>query len=167
MTAPNPVSAPPAPRTSAGAHRAPESADEALLATLPDAADSEATQAPADTDSDARLFRWRDVLDYFTPPAPWGDPPASLTDLSSYAHTAAWAPSRGFRRRVGIAYWYLLGLPLTIVLRYAEWIVQRPGRLVVVLGLAAVLWRTWFGRTTVHAVGAVLHIVFYPLTWLF
>jgi hypothetical protein len=156
-TEPAPPTAPP--RHPAGAHRADAPADTGPAAIPP--------PTPPPAAGDSRLFSWRDVADYFTPPAPWADPPASLSELSSYAHVGAWAPRDGFRRRLGIAYWYCLGLPATVTLRYGEWVMQRPGRLVTVLGLCALLWRTSYGRSAAHAVGWLLHIVFYPLTWLF
>jgi hypothetical protein len=137
-----------------------------------DEAQAQPTDTIESTDSgEQRLFVWGGVLAalgrYFTPPAPWALQPASLSELSSYAKVAKWAPRRGVRRRLGITYWYLIGLPTTVALRYGEWLVERPGRLVTALTVAAILWRTSFGRTTVHFIGWALHWPLYPLTWLF
>ncbi|GGM22334.1 hypothetical protein ACFFX1_11210 [Dactylosporangium sucinum] len=135
------------------------------------AAVTDETPAPARdddvVDDNDRLFSWREVLGYFTPPAPWATPPASLDELASYAHVGEWAAPRGLRRVVGIAYWYLIGLPSTVACRYAEWTVQRPGRLLTVLLVGAVLYKTPPGHWAAHTVDGVLQFVFHPLTWLF
>jgi hypothetical protein len=120
--------------------------------------------AANDTD---QLFSWREVLGYFTPPAPWVTPPASLDELARYAHVGEWAAPRGLRRAIGIAYWYVIGLPSTVACRYIEWIVQRPGRLLTVLLIAAVLYRTPPGHWVAHTIGRVLQFLSHPLTWLF
>src|SRR5512142_654880 len=139
----------------------------------PEPAVDQARAEPTDTvePGEQLLFAWRDVLAalgrYFAPPAPWALQPASLSELSSYAKVAEWAPRRGVRRRLGIAYWYLVGLPTTVALRYGEWLMQRPGRLVTALTVAAIVWRTGFGRHVVHLVGWLLHWPLYPLTWIF
>lgn len=130
-------------------------------------------QTPHDVEDDdeRQLFNWGQVLAnlgrYFTPPAPWATPPASLEELASYAHVGQWAPSSGPRRLLGIAYWYSVGLPTTVICRYAEWVAQRPGRLVTVLALGAVLHRTTPGQWVTHSLGQVFHYLFMPLTWLY
>jgi hypothetical protein len=114
-----------------------------------------------------RLFSWRAVGRYFTPPAPWATPPASLEELASYAHVGEWAPSRGIRRGLGIAYWYCWGLPITVGCRYVEWFAQRPGRVFTLLFTSAVLYHTPPGHWVAHALGRIFTILSYPLTWLY
>lgn len=77
---------------------------------------------------------------YWTPPALFTDQPASLADLAQYARHAPWtAQNRGAIRKAGAVYWSGLALPYTTVSRYREWVIQRPGRLLVHLGAIKLL----------------------------
>lgn len=73
---------------------------------------------------------------YFTPPSVLTDRPASVKELSAYAHRAGWtAQPHGPLRALGIGWHRAIGLPATVVCRYAEWIAQRPGRALPVFAL--------------------------------
>jgi len=78
------------------------------------------------------------LREYVTPPSVLTDPPASVAELASYARWGAWTGrTDGPLRRLGIWWYRLVGLPVTVVGRYIEWIAQRPGRAIPVF----VLWR--------------------------
>jgi hypothetical protein len=99
-------------------------------------------------DDPARLFSWREVLinmgGYFTPPVVWSRAAPSLSELASYARTGEWTGPDGFWRTAGLGWWRLVGLPVTCVCRYTEWIVQRPGRFLTVLWVYGLLAHTDF-----------------------
>ncbi len=72
---------------------------------------------------------------YFVPPKLLTNPPPAVTDLRAYAHHGTWTRADGLARTVGVAWLYAVALPVTVACRYLEWVAQRPGRAVVVLGL--------------------------------
>lgn len=75
---------------------------------------------------------------YWVPPSLLTDPPASVTELTSYARYAGWtARADGPMRRLGVTWLYTVGLPVTVVCRYSEWVAQRPGRAIPVF----VVWK--------------------------
>ncbi len=77
------------------------------------------------------------LKEYLTPPSVLSESPASVAELAAYAHWGVWTSSTGPLRRLGIVWHRLVGLPVTVVCRYVEWIAQRPGRAVPVF----VLWK--------------------------
>jgi hypothetical protein len=98
---------------------------------------------------------------YVTPPAVLTDRPASVAELSAYAHRAGWtARSDGPLRVAGVWWFRLIGLPLTVAGRYVEWIAQRPGRAIPVFGLWKLVILTgggpWFADHVIRPVGHVL-----------
>lgn len=99
-------------------------------------------------ESPTRLFSWREVLTnmggYFTPPVVWSQAAPSLSELASYSRTGEWTDQAGFWRAVGRMWWRLVGLPVTTVCRYTEWICQRPGRFLTLLFLYTLLAHTDF-----------------------
>lgn len=113
--------------------------------------------------------KWGRLLDqtlaYFTPPAILTDQPATIPDLSRYAHRGAWtARTDGPIRAAGIWWWRLAALPTTIACRTWEWIAQRPGRAIPIAVITKLLASTTPGNWVVH------HLIA-PLTraaiWLF
>lgn len=73
---------------------------------------------------------------YWVPPNLLTQPPASVAELSDYAHHAGWTRrTDGPVRAFGIGWHRAVGLPITVVCRYAEWIAQRPGRALPVFGV--------------------------------
>lgn len=76
------------------------------------------------------------VLRYWVPPRPLADPPPSLVQLWEYALRGEWTGQRaGPLRRLMAIYIFAIVFPVLIVLRYAEWILVRPGRLAVLIVL--------------------------------
>lgn len=104
---------------------------------------------------------------YWVPPNLLTKPPASVTELSAYAHRAGWTSSRtGPIRFAGVAWWRVVGLPLTVLCRYVEWFAQRPSRGLV----AAFIWVTfsrsvpgqWAADHIVRPILAVAAWIFLP-----
>lgn len=73
----------------------------------------------------------------FDPPNVLTETPRSVKALRAYARQGAWTKrADGPLRFLGTAWWYAIGLPVTVACRYVEWTLQRPGRAVT----AYVLW---------------------------
>lgn len=97
---------------------------------------------------------------YWTPPALFTDQPASLAELADYAHHAPWTHQHnGLIRGAGVGYWRGVAHPYTVVSRYREWVMQRPGRLLVHLGAVKLLAHTTPG------VWVVDHLVYPAATF--
>jgi hypothetical protein len=61
--------------------------------------------------------------------SPWSEPPASMAELVRYARAGAWcAEDAVLLRMVGMAYCYLVAIPMSCQLYLRAWIYQRPGR---------------------------------------
>lgn len=91
------------------------------------------------------------MLVYWIPPAVLTEPPAPVADLAAYARAGAWTRRRsGLVRSAGVWWFRLVGLPYTVVCRYAEWIAQRPGRAIPVLLFVKVMASTSWGSWTVE-----------------
>jgi hypothetical protein len=73
------------------------------------------------------------------PPEPWRYRPASLAAMSRYAHLGGWTGQRGPLRFVGVWYFRLVAVPVTVITHYLAWIVARPSRLATVLLIYTVL----------------------------
>lgn len=73
---------------------------------------------------------WPRIRDYWVPPALLTEPPPTVAELVGYARHGRWTVSTGKLRRLGVWWHWLVGLPVTVVCRYTEWIFQRPGRTV-------------------------------------
>jgi hypothetical protein len=84
-----------------------------------------------------RVLGWIDrSRDYWVPPNLLTQPPASLAELSDYAHWAGWTSrTDGPIRTAGILWHRAIGIPATAVCRYVEWTAQRPGRAIPVFGV--------------------------------
>jgi hypothetical protein len=134
--------------------------------TGPDGAETRNSEV---TDRDSRWERLGVLFDralvYVTPPAVLTEPPASVAELATYARAGAWTGRRsGLVRGAGVWWYRLVGLPCTVVCRYAEWIFQRPGRAIPVLLLVKLLASTTWGSWSVaHLVTPALHAAL----WLF
>ena len=120
---------------------------------------------PAITNGDVWRGRLEVALRYLTPPSIITDRPASLVELSRYAHRAGWTSRRtGAIRTAGIWWYRLIGLPVTAICRYAEWIWQRPGRTIPVALLIKLLALTTPGVWAVeHLIRPAAHLAL----WLF
>lgn len=67
------------------------------------------------------------------PPNALAEPRPAWVEMRNYAHYAPWllGGSRWIRE-LGVWYFRLVATPLTAVLRYAEWVIERPARLLIV-----------------------------------
>jgi hypothetical protein len=116
---------------------------------------------------------------YFTPPAVFTDRPASLAELADYARYAPWTVQpfvdrpytdedanqmvkTGAVRAAGIWWYRWIGYPYTVVSRYREWILQRPGRAIPVLLLVKLAASTSYGS---WAVDNLLYPVAHAVAW--
>ncbi|MEV4212630.1 hypothetical protein [Micromonospora sp. NPDC049662] len=115
----------------------------------------------ATDDKGFSLFPWLGEMlsRYWTPPKLWGEAPASLEDLSTYAHRGEWTGKTGGPRFAGIWYWRLIGLPITAICRRLEFVAQRPGRLITVLVVFVLVGRSTYGHTALSWIAT-------PLGWL-
>jgi hypothetical protein len=123
------------------------------------------TLQSAITDRDAWL-RWiAAAREYFTPPSLLTEPPPSYTELRAYAHRAGWtSKDTGVVRTLGVWWHRFVGLPVTFVCRYAEWIAQRPGRAIPVFALWKLLILTTPGPWLAdHIIRPVLGFVAWVL----
>jgi hypothetical protein len=94
---------------------------------------------------------------YFTPPSILTARPESVVELRRYPREGDWLLAKvSPLRTLAVTYWRAIGLPVTVICRYVEWIAQRPGRAL----LAYVLWRLFTvagpGRWLVENVGPAL-----------
>jgi len=79
------------------------------------------------------------------PPLVWTEPPASLADLSHYAHEQPYAAKYGIARLAGVWWNRVVAMPLSAVAYYGAWIVQRPSRVAALAVLYTVLAHTTVG----------------------
>lgn len=108
---------------------------------------------------------WWRVRDYFTPPELLTDRPASIPELSAYAHRGGWTRQPyGPIRTAGIWWWRLIGLPQTVRSRLREWVWQRPGRAVTAVAAVKLLSLTGPGAWVVET---VIEPVVHAALWLF
>lgn len=132
-----------------------EIGDDAPSITSPQVNDHAVRGDPvADFTFSARISRfWTASKDYWTPPAIFTEAAPSLADLSAYAKTAPWTHQHtGLLRTLGVGYYRAVGYPYTVWSRYKEHVLQRPGRLIVHLGLLKVASLTGPGDWVVHTV---------------
>ncbi len=88
----------------------------------------------------------------YAPPPILAERPPSVAALSAYAKHGAWTRTRkGFLRSAGVAWFRVVGVPITVACRVAEWIWQRPGRAIPVAVLVKVLAHTTPGVWVVNA----------------
>lgn len=71
----------------------------------------------------------------------WSAKPDSAAEVVRYARDGAWCQAGSqFVRAAGRLYAFLVSIPATALLDLVEWVLQRPGRLVVAILLAGVCW---------------------------
>lgn len=76
---------------------------------------------------------WPYVADLLHPPAVLAEQTPAVEQIRRYAHRGQWtASTSGPVRAAGVAWCYLVAIPATVGARYAEWVWQRPARLLVV-----------------------------------
>jgi hypothetical protein len=102
---------------------------------------------------------------YWVPPKLLTEPPASVAELSAYAHRAGWTSSaEGTLRRLGVLWFLAVALPWTTGCRYVEWVAQRPGR-----ALAALLvWQAVIRSTPgMWVAGHFIRPILAAAAWVF
>jgi len=103
--------------------------------------------------SPSRTRAYRDLLAWFTsefrPPEVVAKGRPGLADTWRYLHHGGSAPPEGLARLALLVY-AGLALPVRALLAYADWIVERPTRLLATWALWAVLSLTPFGRFLPH-----------------
>ena len=76
------------------------------------------------------------MIEEIDPPNVLTEQPSSVAKLRAYARGGSWTKSKsGAIRALGVGYWRMVGLPITVVCRYIEWIAQGPGRAITAFGL--------------------------------
>lgn len=113
----------------------------------PEDAPVERENAPQATDSRKSVVTNSDIkartIAYFTPPSILTDAPESIPAKRRYARSGDWIASvDGPIRKLGIGYWRVIALPVSVVAGYVTWIADRPGRALIVYGL----WRMVIGN---------------------
>jgi hypothetical protein len=102
---------------------------------------------------------------YWALPTWVNQPPATLTELTVYAREGAWTRRyRGFIRRLGIIWLYLVAIPQTTAAYLRAHVLQRPGRT-----LAALIIWSLFIRS-VPGIWVADHLIrpyFHALAWIF
>jgi hypothetical protein len=90
--------------------------------------------------------RLAELGELFRPPELWSEPRPSLQQIWNYARHGAWTadePGRVTAARVaGVAYGVVV-IAVHAVTYSLNWVVERPGRLLVAGGLAALLGLAW------------------------
>ncbi|KWX04622.1 hypothetical protein TH66_00235 [Carbonactinospora thermoautotrophica] len=131
------------PHSGAGAERAANASPRAR-ARVKDTEQTALTQRDRWSGLLGRLVGW--LAGELTPPTVWADPPASLREISRYAHHGAWTTETGAWRTAGVWWCRLVAIPVSTLAYYTAWIAQRPSRTVVVTVLYVVAAHTTPGR---------------------
>lgn len=76
-----------------------------------------------------------------TPPQPWTHRPASLAAMWRYARRGGWTGPDGLARRLGVWWYRLVTLPVSLVCHYTAWLVARPSRALTAAVVALVVWQ--------------------------
>jgi hypothetical protein len=71
------------------------------------------------------------LVDQLAPPQPWTHRPASLQAMARYARRGGWTGPDGAARRLGVWWYWLVAIPVTLLCHYTAWIIARPSRTVV------------------------------------
>jgi hypothetical protein len=127
-------------------------------------------QASETRNSEVTMRDWAwDMLaratSYWALPAWVSEPPATLTDLTVYARQGAWTSRyRGFIRRLGIGWLYLVAIPQTTLAYLRAHIWQRPGRAVATV----MIWLLFIHSTPgIWVAGNLIRPYFHALAWIF
>jgi len=92
------------------------------------------------TDGDRRAGVVARLMAELTPPEPWQHRPASLAAMWRYAARGGWTGPTGAARRLGVWWFRLVALPVTVVCHYAAWLVARPSRTVTAALVSLLVW---------------------------
>lgn len=73
----------------------------------------------------------------------WSLSPASPRELRAYILSSAWVPGDApILEIAGRVYGYLIAIPVSLALYTAAWLLQRPGRFLLVAVLGLLIWLT-------------------------
>jgi len=101
---------------------------------------------------------------YWMPPRLLTDRPESVAELAAYARRGGYAAPHGVGRRLGLAWFYVVALPTTVVCRYVAWFAERPGRWLA----AAFIWQTVIrSEPGIWAVDHIVRPVLAAAAWAF
>lgn len=98
------------------------------------------TAPPPVTERDRRPGRWPRLVNQLRPPQPWTHRPASLAAMWRYARRGGWTGPDGVARRLGVWWYRLIAVPVTVVCHYTAWLVARPSRALTGALVAFVVW---------------------------
>lgn len=84
----------------------------------------------------AARLRWE-----LTPPEPWTHRPASLAAMWRYAKSGGWTGPTGVARQLGVWWYRLVALPVTVVCHYTAWLVARPSRALTATLVGLLVWQ--------------------------
>jgi hypothetical protein len=104
---------------------------------------------------------------YWMPPRFLTEPPASIAEMSAYAHRAGWtSQTTGLARAAGVGWYYAVTLPVAVVTRWVGWTFERPGRGLLAFALWQLFIRTgggpWIADHVIEPVLAALAWLLLP-----
>jgi hypothetical protein len=104
---------------------------------------------------------------YWIPPRFLTKPPASIAEMTAYAHRAGWtSQTTGLARKLGVVWFYVVAIPAAVVTRYVGWMTERPGRSLLAFGLWQLLIRTgggpWIAEHLIDPLLAAAAWIFLP-----
>jgi hypothetical protein len=111
------------------------------------------------------VYAW--VKGFFIPPLWLVDEPPGWAALTAYAHNSARMQNASpLVRGLSSAWLYTVALPAVVRARFVEWVLTRPGRALLFLGVAELFLRTtpaglWLGDL-IRAWFHILAVVFLP-----
>lgn len=79
------------------------------------------------------------IFDFVVPPDIWSDKRPSLRDLWLYGVYGRWTQASGFVRVAGAVYASVVAMPFHTLTYLANWIVERPARLLAVAAIVGLV----------------------------
>lgn len=105
------------------------------------------------------------VRDFFVPPQGLLEAPASWSELSAYARrNARLENAPALVRTLSLVWLYAVTLPTVAAARLREWVLSRPARALLFLGVAELFLRT---TPMGHWIAATVRQWFAVLAWIF
>lgn len=109
-----------------------------------------------------RAYDW--VKNFFALPNPLTQPPAEWAELTAYAHySVRMQNAPALVRGISSIWLYAIALPTIALGRWREWVLTRPGRAVLFIGVAELFLRT---TPLGHGVGDLIRHFYAGLAWL-
>jgi hypothetical protein len=111
--------------------------------------------------SDA-VFDW--IKGFIALPNPLTTPPAEWAELTAYAHNGVRMQDAPALVQFLSSLWlYAITMPVIALGRWREWVLTRPGRAVLFIGVAELFLRT---TPAGHWIGAAIRTFYAGLAWL-